>query len=271
MADGTLRVMGIDFAHPIGVAAGYDREGSRLAELAAAGFAFVEIGTLNAPTGAGAAAVLAPVVANVARYRSATASARCRAAIGVSIGSQRDAPDAAAAAEMAAGAQALAPLADFLVVNLSRPGSACRDGTTAARALHALLELLRARIDADSRTSSRRIPLLVKVAVTPDDAASLPEAAGLAVTLGYDGVVAAFEHWPSVASVCARIAALRARLGGRSLVAVGGVRTADTVRHYLRAGADLVEVYSAVAEAGPAIADTLLPPGGSGGARTRAP
>jgi len=89
----------------------------------------------------------------------------------------------------------------------------------------------------------------------------VPEGARLAAALGYDGVVIAFERWPTTGAVCDRIAALRARLGRTSLVAVGGVRTADTASRYLRAGADLVEVYTAVAEFGLATAATLTAPG----------
>lgn len=260
MANGALRVMGIEFAHPIGVAAGYDRDGSRLAELSAAGFAFVEIGTVNATAGPGAVAMLQPIVRNIAchRLRSAPLSGQRGAVIGVSIGSQRDEPDTVAAAEIAAGAHALTLLVDFLVVNLSRPGSVCRDGAAEERSLRTLLERVRVQVETTGRTLSRRPPLLVKVAVRPEDVAPIPEAAGLAAALGYDGVVAAFERWPSIESVCGRIAALRKRLGGTSLVAVGGVRTADTARRYLRAGADLVQVFGALAETGPVLARTLL-------------
>lgn len=260
MANGPRRVMGIEFAHPIGVAAGYDRDGSQLAELSAAGFAFVEVGTINVSAGAGAIAMLQPIVRNLAchRLQSAPACGRRGAVIGVSIGSQRDELDTVAAAEIAVGAHALTLLADFLVVNLSRPGSACRDGVAEGRALQTLLERMRAQVDATGRTLSRRIPLLVKVAALPDDAQSVPEAAGRAAALGYDGVVAAFERWPSVESICGRISRLRERLEGTALIAVGGVRTADTAGRYLRAGADLVQVYSALAESGPEIAQALI-------------
>ncbi len=260
MANGTLRVMGIEFAHPVGVAAGYDRDGSRLAERSAAGFAFVEIGTVNVTAGAGAVAALQPIVRNIAchRLQSAPLSGQRGAVVGVSIGSQRDVLDTVAAAEIAVGAHALTLLADFLVVNLSRPGSASRDGPAEARPLRTLLERMRAQVDAAGRTLARRIPLLVKVAVPPESAEPVPAAAGLAAALGYDGVVAAFERWPSVESACCCIAALRERLGGTALVAVGGVRTADIADRYLRAGADLVQVFGALAETGPSVARTLL-------------
>lgn len=256
MANGTRRVMGIEFAHPIGVAAGYDRDGSRLAELSAAGFAFVEVGTVNVTGERGATDTLQPVVENLARHRSR--SSPPGAVIGVSIGSLREPFDMVAAADIAFGAHALAPLADFLVVNLSRPGSASRDGRAEARSLRALLERTREQVDTPGRALSRRIPLLVKVSALPGDADAVPEAARLAHALGYDGVVVAFERWPSSEAVCGRIAAMRARLGRTSLIAVGGVRTADVASRYLRAGADLVQVYSALAESGPAIAPALI-------------
>lgn len=255
-----IHVMGIEFAHPLGVAAGYDRDGSRAAELAAAGFAFVEIGTINVTSGTGANAMLQPVLENLSCYRlrSAPWAGVYGAALGVSIGSLREPLDPVAAAEIALGAHALAPLADYLVVNLSRPGSACRDGAAGAQSLRPLLEHMRVQVDASARALARRIPLLVKVAALPGDADPVPEAARLAAALGYDGVVSAFERWPSIDAVCARIAAMRAQLGHTPLIAVGGVRTADTARRYLRAGADLLQVYTAVAESGPPVAHTLL-------------
>lgn len=252
--------MGIEFAHPVGVAAGYDRDGSRSAELSTAGFAFVEVGTINVTAGTGANAMLQPVVENLSCYRlrSAPWSGVRGAAIGVSLGSLREPFDAVAAAEIAGGARALAPLADYLVVNLSRPGSACRDGAAGTQSLQSLLERIRAQVDASARALARRIPLLVKVAALPGDADPVPEGARLAAALGYDGVVSAFERWPSAESVCDRISTLRERLAGTALLAVGGVRTAETARRYLRAGADLVQVYTAVAESGPPVAHTLL-------------
>ncbi|MCC7120233.1 MAG: hypothetical protein IT493_01645 [Gammaproteobacteria bacterium] len=256
----SLRAMGLEFAHPIGVAAGLDRDGSRLAELAAAGFAFVEVGTVNATCGADATTLLPPIISNIAGPRPSSAPGPCGMVVGVSLGSRRDVLDAGAVADILAGARACAPHADFLVVNLSRPGSASRAEAAEAKALRVLLEQVRSEVDAASVARVRRVPLLVKVAMTPG-AAPLPAAAELAVVQGYDGVVAAFEHWPSVDAVCRRLTVLRGELGALSLVAVGGVHTADTANRYLEAGAALVEVYSAIAAAGPGIAGALVPGG----------
>jgi dihydroorotate dehydrogenase len=259
MTTAPLRVMGIELANPVGVAAGYDRDGSRLAELSEAGFGFVEVGTINVMAGPGATAMLQPVVANLAchRVRSAPPPGGRGAVVGVSIGSLRDTLDTVAAAEFTVGAHALAPLADYLVVNLSRPGSACRDGGGDAQSLQPLLERIRVQIDATSRALSRRIPLLVKVAARANDAEPIPEAARLAAMLGYDGVLAAFERWPSAESICSRIAALRQGLAGVSIICVGGVKTAAIAMQYLNAGADLVQIYTALSERGSGVARKL--------------
>ncbi len=254
-------VMGLPFLHPLGVAAGYDRDGARTAELVAAGFAFVEIGTINVE--AASEGALAALAATLLRHRPSAPSSG-RAILGVSLGSLRAALGTEAGEEIGAAARTLAGAADFIVVNLSRPNSAARDGGARTEEMR---DLLRRVVE---RLPRSRPPLLVKVAVQPEDADAVPPTARLAAELGYDGIVVAFEHWPSVDAACARLAALRARLRRLAVIAVGGVRTANIARRYLTAGADLVEVYTAVAECGPSVARALqifdqeLAPGSDG-------
>lgn len=255
-----VQVMGLAFPNRIGVAAGVDRDGGRLSALFAAGFGHVEVGTINATIGAAGDSALAPIIDNLLRHRtrSSIVHGMRDSLIGISIGSLRDALDARAIAEYTHVLRALAPLADYLVINLSRPGSVSREHRSKASALRTLLVAARAEVHAMCAAPARRVPMLVKVALAPGDPDALPTAVQLARELRYEGVLAAFERWPSEALVCARIAALRKRIGEMAIVAVGGVRKSATAKRYLDAGAALVQSYAAVMEAGTAVACTLL-------------
>ena len=174
----------------------------------------------------------------------------------------------------------LAPHADYLVINVSSPNT---PGLRDLQAVERLGPLLVARCARRSMRlrPTRRVPLLVKIA--PDLAdGDIDAVADLALALGLDGIVAvnttlvarralrprrprssaAAPAGVSGAPLKARalevLRRLRARAGDRLLlISVGGIETADDVWDRLRAGATLVQLYTALVYEGPGLPSRL--------------
>jgi dihydroorotate dehydrogenase len=198
--------------------------------------------------------------------------------VGVNIGKTRAVPDADAAADYAASARAVAAVADYVVVNVSSPNTPGLRDLQAADRLRPVLVAVRAALDGSSGSRLQgikgRVPLLVKIA--PDLAdADVDAVADLALELGLDGIVATNTtvSRDGLASPAAEIAAagagglsgpplrarslavlrrLHARAGDRLvLIAAGGIETPDDAWERLRAGATLVQAYTAFVYGGP--------------------
>ena len=195
--------------------------------------------------------------------------------VGVNIGKTRAVPDADAAADYAASARAVAAVADYVVVNVSSPNTPGLRDLQAVDRLRPVLVAVRAALDAvvPGRPQGR-VPLLVKIA--PDLAdADVDAIADLALELGLDGIIATNTtvSRDGLASPAAEIAAagagglsgpplrarslavlrrLHARAGDRLvLIAAGGIETPDDAWERLRAGATLVQAYTAFVYGGP--------------------
>jgi len=277
------RALGLTFDSPFGVAAGFDKDVIGVAGLRALGFGHVEVGTLTAIPQDGNPRPrlfrLVPDRAVINRMgfnnRGAAAAAerlravrrrKTRPVVGVNIGKSRVVDVADATADYVTSTRLLAPLADYLVVNVSSPNTPGLRGLQAVETLRPLLEAVR---DAAGAT-----PLLVKIA--PDLADDEIEAvARLAVDAGLAGIVAtnttiSREGLVTDAAVVAAAGdggLSGAPLKARSLqvlrilravvppqfcvVSAGGVETASDVQERLDAGADLVQGYTAFLYRGP--------------------
>jgi dihydroorotate dehydrogenase len=281
-----LSCLGLTFAHPLGLAAGFDKNGDYLEALAGMGFGHVELGTVTPRPqpgnpkprmfrGPGAALVnrmgfnnkgVDHLVAQLAR----THSRGVRGIRGISIGKNADTPIERAAEDYVACLRKVYPHADYVAVNVSSPNTArlreLQDKDGLERVLGALLE---ARADLTGR-HGRRVPLLVKIA--PDlDAAQIATIAAIVRSLGIDGVIATNTStdlaplgaaWPperggglSGAPLHARsvaiISGLRAELGASfPIIGVGGIVDADRALATLHAGADLIQIYTGFAVRG---------------------
>jgi dihydroorotate dehydrogenase len=283
--DPSLRVeaLGLSFPSPFGVAAGFDKNAVGVRGLAALGFGHVEVGTLTAIPQDGNPKPrlfrLVPDRAVINRMgfnnRGADAAARRlarlrRAApdtvVGVNIGKSRVVDVAEATADYVASATRLAPLADYLAVNVSSPNT---PGLRGLQSIETLAPLLRAVRDASGRT-----PLLVKIAPDlPDE--EIAGIAELAVAEGLAGIIAhnttisrdGLRTDPAVVAAAGDGGLSGAPLKERSLevlrvvraavpddfcvIAVGGVETASDVAERLAAGATLVQGYTAFLYRGP--------------------
>jgi dihydroorotate dehydrogenase len=275
--------LGLRFDSPFGVAAGFDKDVKGAAGLFALGFGHVEVGTLTAVPQPGNPRPrlfrLIPDRAVINRmgfnnHGAHAAAARLtrlrrrtkRAVIGVNIGKSRVVDVADATADYVRSAELLAPLADYLVVNVSSPNTPGLRGLQAVETLRPLLEAVR---DAAGAT-----PLLVKIA--PDLAdGDVTAVADLAVDLGLAGIIATnttisrdgLTSDPATIAAAGEGGLSGAPLKQRSLevlrllravvpaefcvVSVGGVETAEDVQERLDAGATLVQGYTAFLYRGP--------------------
>ncbi|MFJ6652666.1 quinone-dependent dihydroorotate dehydrogenase [Microbacterium sp. NPDC091313] len=283
--DASLRTeaLGLVFDSPFGVAAGFDKDVRMGAGLHALGFGHVEVGTITALPQPGNPRprlfrlIADRAVINRMGFNNAGAEAavprlqrlrrrRRRPVIGVNIGKSRVVAVEEATTDYVRSARLLAPLADYLVVNVSSPNTPGLRGLQAVETLRPLLEAV--------REAAGRTPLLVKIA--PDLADDEVQAiARLAVELGLAGliatnttlsreglrtpgpvVVAAGDGGLSGAPLKLRamtvLRLVRAVVpAGFTVISAGGVETADDVAERLAAGATLVQGYTAFLYRGP--------------------
>lgn len=278
-----VTALGLAFDSPFGVAAGFDKNAVGVRGLAALGFGHVEIGTVTAIPQEGNPKPrlfrLVPdrAVINRMGFNNAGADAaahrlaklrrrRPKTVIGVNIGKSRVVEVENATADYVASATKLAPLADYLAVNVSSPNT---PGLRGLQAVETLAPLLSAVKDAAGTT-----PLLVKIAPDlPDD--EIAAIARLAVAEGLDGIIAhnttisrdGLKTDAAVVEAAGAGGLSGAPLRERSMevlrvvrdavprdfcvISVGGVETARDVQERLDAGATLVQGYTAFLYRGP--------------------
>ncbi|HTS82779.1 MAG TPA: quinone-dependent dihydroorotate dehydrogenase [Myxococcaceae bacterium] len=279
---------GLRFAHPVMLAAGFDKDAEAVAGLFAVGFAAVEVGTVTPRPQPGNPA---PRLFRIPEARALVnrmgfnnhgieaMAARLRALgfrpgpVGVNLGKNKDTPLERAVDDYVAGVEALAVLADYLVVNASSPNTPGLRQLQQAEPLRALLQAVQARLGEVAPGK----PLFLKVApdLAPEEVDAIVDVAvesaiaGLICTNttlarpGVQGPAAAEAGGLSgpplgpMALGTLRRAAGRAR-GRLALWASGGVSTADDVLERLEAGADLVQVYTGFVYGGPGFVPRLL-------------
>jgi dihydroorotate dehydrogenase len=259
-----VRALGLTFPSPVGVAAGVDKNGSAFEALGALGFGFVEVGTVTALPQEGnprpriKRLLGERALVNRMGFPNEGAEAIARrlhgrsgpTVVGVNVGKSRAAE--AVGEDYRASVRAVADAADYLVVNVSSPNTpGLRDLQTVER-LRPLLE--------DVRAELRGTPLLVKIGPDLSDE-QVDAVADLALELGLDGIVAVntmpvdgggLSGPPLRERAVAVVKRLRARVGDRMvLISVGGIETPDDAWERIRAGATLVQAYTAFVYNGP--------------------
>jgi dihydroorotate dehydrogenase len=301
-----VRALGIDFPSPLGLAAGFDKNGKGVVGLAALGFGFIEVGTVTARPQAGNPRPrlfrFPPQRALVNRMGfnndgADVVAARLRAmkhrpVTGVNIGKSKAATEDEAIADYQASARAVADVADYVVVNVSSPNTPGLRDLQAVDKLRPLLTATRQALDDASPV--RKVPLLVKIA--PDLAdPDVDAVASLALDLGLDGIIATnttisreglppgtdvgpggMSGAPLKKRALSVLLRLRETTGDRLvLIAAGGIETADDARERLEAGATLVQAYTAFIYGGPRwprrITNALRAPSSRGSDGTSSP
>ncbi|MCA6093116.1 quinone-dependent dihydroorotate dehydrogenase [Streptomyces sp. SCA3-4] len=282
--------LGLRMHGPFGLAAGFDKNAAAIDGMAMLGFDHVEIGTVTAqPQPGNPKKRLFRLVADRALInrmgfnndgsaavaeRLAARKAVFRTTVGVNIGKTKVVPEEEAVADYVTSTERLAAHADYLVVNVSSPNTPGLRNLQATEALRPLLSAVREA--ADRTVTSRRVPLLVKIA--PDLAnEDIDAVADLAVELGLDGIIATnttiardglglttprrtveaigaggLSGAPLKERSLEVLGRLYARVGDEiTLVGVGGIETADDAWERILAGATLVQGYSAFIYEGP--------------------
>lgn len=225
----TVQALGLSFTNLLGLAAGLDRTGNRLRELAATGAGHVEIGTLEAPFSEAASALAAHEIG---------------VRVGANIGSRRNGINSQVIDDYVSGFRYASGFADYIVANLTSPH---RDRVGDSPGIDRLL--LRLKHVQETQTESSRIPLLIKIGAGTN-ATGLPRALHIARDLCFDGVVL----------VCDQLNCIEAAanlLEGAALISVGGIDSREAALRRL-AVADLIQIHSAFVRCGPAIVKSLL-------------
>ncbi|MBI3177411.1 MAG: quinone-dependent dihydroorotate dehydrogenase [Chloroflexi bacterium] len=287
--DARLRVtaFGLTFRNPIGLAAGYDKNGRALDGLAALGFGHLEAGTLTRRAQPGNprprifrwpaddALINRMGFPNDGVDSFAPRLNRARVRLGINIGKSKDTPLDRAADDYCALLRQVAPQADYVAVNVSSPNT---PGLRRLQSKQAVGDLLR-EVAATRAELPRRVPVLIKVA--PD--LSWPELDDVLEAIaqtGLDGIIAANttvgrEGLRSPESLCAESGGLSGRpLRARStemiryiyrhtegrlpIVGVGGVNGPAAALEKLEAGATLVQVYTGLVYEGPGVVRQIL-------------
>lgn len=235
-----------------GLAGGIDQDGSRAAELLAAGFGSVEFGTVTPCPEPGGNPGVAALAARLSALAPRGPGDTC---IGIGIGMGSTAAATALPAEWLAGLRGAWDAADYVSFNLSarryRSLLAAEYGPLLLCAFIAVVAE-RQRLTAGG---GRRVALTLKLPLGSADTFPLTLAEA-AADAGFDAVTAVL---PECAARLDRLHTLASRLGGKAaLVAVGGIRTAADIRAALAAGADGVQVHTAFAQLGVACLPALL-------------
>lgn len=274
-----VNVAGLEFPNPVGLAAGFDKDAEVWRQMLGFGFGFVEVGTLTPQPQAGNARPRlfrlvedGAVINRMGFNNGGQAAALTRLArrhrnggiVGVNIGANKDSSDRIA--DYAAGVRAMMGVADYLTINISSPNT---PGLRALQDKSVLDELLAAVIEARGAGP----PVFLKVA--PDlERQDVDDIATVAIDRRMDALIVSnttitrpalkskhraetggLSGAPLKALALERLRDFRRATGGAlPLIAAGGIETAEDAYARIRAGASLVQLYSALVYEGPGLA-----------------
>lgn len=271
-----VTVAGLTFPNRVGLAGGMDKNGVAPAAWWACGFGFVELGTVTPRPQAGndkprmwrdvkRRALFNRMGfnndgADTVAVRLAKLKFRPPFPIGISIGKNKDTPNEHAADDYRIAGEKLAPHADFITINLSSPNTTGLRALQTAGAMGELVAAVRGVIGGK--------PLFVKFApeLTGDELKAVLDAclgAGATGIIGTNtlaatsptGLPCGESGRPLREIACERVGEIRKFVGpGIPLIGVGGIEDGSSATAMLNAGADLVQLYSALVFRGPFLA-----------------
>lgn len=285
---GSLNRFGLEFSNPIGLAAGFDKNGIYTRELAALGFGFIEVGTVtNQPQPGNPKPRLfrlpkdralinrlgfnnvgaAQVAENLRHHGPACV-------VGVNIGKSRGAAIQDAVPDYLASFDSVYEVADYIAVNVSSPNTPNLRELQTASLLKELLAALQQRNK--ELSSDRPKPLLLKIAPDLSDSET-EQVVAVAIEASIAGIIATNTtiHRDGLETPAAEVqrlgdgglsgAPLRSRSnevisliynltrGGLPIIGVGGVFSAEDAWAKIRAGASLVQLYTGFIYEGPRV------------------
>lgn len=267
-----VNAFGLDFPNPVGMAAGFDKNAKAFSAMLKLGFGFVECGTVTPRPQPGNpkprmfrlpedGAIVNRMGFNNKgmQYAAERLAKRNKSAglVGINIGANKNSDDRTEDYRLTF--ERLAPLADYVAVNISSPNTPGLRKLQGREALHRLLGVL-----TEARGGLHR-PLLLKIA--PDiDGHEMDDIAAEVLAAGLDGLIVTnttlarpnlknphggeeggLSGRPLLEPSNAVLAGMRARAGTKlTLVGVGGIASGADAYAKIRAGASLVEVYTAL-------------------------
>lgn len=279
-------VAGIGFTNPLGMAAGFDKNGEVPDALLGLGFGFTEIGTVTPQPQPGNPrprvfrleddrAVINRLGFNneghAAVLSRLAARARKGGVVGINVGANRDSEDRIA--DYVAGIRAFAPHAAYLAVNISSPNTPGLRDLQVGEDLSALLEAVVAARNA----AGRKVPLFLKIA--PDlSQETMENIAAEVLDKAVDGLIVSnttvgrkdlkspkaketggLSGRPLFHRSTVVLARMRRLVGTKMpIIGVGGVDSAETAAEKIRAGADLVQLYTGLIFGGPSLPGEIL-------------
>jgi dihydroorotate dehydrogenase len=284
-------VMGIAFPNPVGLAAGLDKDGAYIDGLAALGFGFIEVGTVTPRAQPGnprprmfrlpdARGIInrmgfnnGGVDAFVANVQASRFYQEKRGVLGLNIGKNADTPIERAADDYLACLRKVYPYASYVTVNISSPNTKNLRQLQGASELDALLAQLKGEQARLADQHGRYVPITLKIA--PDiDADQIKNIADALLRHRIDGVIATnttlsrqgvegLRHGAEAGGLSGApvfdlsnivIRALKKELGNEiPIIGVGGIMEGRDARAKIEAGASLVQLYSGLIYAGPAL------------------
>ncbi|WP_101574829.1 quinone-dependent dihydroorotate dehydrogenase [Brevibacterium sp. 239c] len=295
-----VEVLGLKFPNRLGLAAGFDKNGEGIRALSTMGFGHIEVGTITAHAQPGNEkprlfrlrknmALLnrmgfnnqgaRQAAFNIEEQRKSLAflpSAQ-RPIVGINIGKTKVVEAADAVEDYASSARFCAPLADYLVINVSSPNTPGLRDLQSVSSLEPIIDAVRsaaAEVVKTARSTLGHVPLLVKIAPDLNDE-DVAEICDLAMRSGVDGLITTnttinrdvlngpeadfargqaggISGRPLAARSLEVLRLVKATVGDNlSIISVGGISDANDISARLAAGADLVQTYSEMIYSGP--------------------
>lgn len=288
-----VQVCGLKFRNPVGLAAGYDKDGVAIPGLAALGFGHVEIGTVTPrPQPGNPKPRIFRLVEDEAvinrmgfpgngmqavRKQLSAIGQQSSVVIGVNLGKNKDTPLEEAAQDYLTLMRTFTPLANYLAINISSPNTVGLRRLQGREMLEGLLGAIARERETIALGRGGHVPVLVKLA--PDlSEEELDDAVGVILDTGMDGIIATnttlardglrsryqtesggLSGKPLTGRSEAVLAGVLGRVGGRiPVISAGGIMTPDDAKRRLGMGAALVQVYTGLVYAGPGLVKAIV-------------
>ncbi len=287
-----VEAFGLSFSNPIGLAAGYDKDGIGWRGLASLGFGHIEIGTVTPKPQPGnpqprlfrlpkEAALINrmgfPGMGAEFVVQQISKPHPKNLVLGVNIGKNNDTPLEAAAQDYLFLLRLFANLADYLTVNVSSPNTVGLRQLQERQALDQLLKQLRAERERLDQTDPHKVPILIKLSPDLTDT-QLDDALDVILANQMDGVIATnttisregvespharedggLSGRPLLMRSLMMVAKIYKRTEGRlPVIGVGGISNATGVQRMMDAGAVLVQIYTGLIYEGPGLVKNIL-------------
>lgn len=289
-----IQALGLEFPHPVGLAAGFDKNGDYVTALDKLGFSFIELGTVTPRPQLGnpkprlfrlphANALINRMGFNnrgVEALVKTLSEVKTQAILGINIGKNKETSLENAVEDYLICLRRVYPYAAYITVNISSPNTPNLRQLQESDYFNHLMHQLREEQLHLSDRHQRYVPLVVKLSPDESDDA-LKRIAQTILQLGIDGIIAtnttcerdAVAHLPhgselgglsgrpllTRSTACLRV--LKEVVGDQvTLIGVGGIDSSQAVRQKLEAGATLVQIYTGLIYQGPGLLKSISRP-----------